>query len=217
MRRQSDLSDIYGVRSASREREESPETLRIRHSDGYHRYFRGYTELRRKQADGKVVLERYYTQPWILCAGHAGLRKLGYVLLAAVGWALFVWALCLPAASNGSRVVALPGLTSAVLLVLFTGALVSYCFRPRKMTLGIQALTSGRLRWSALAAGCAMALTAVGKCACGVRGGTETASLIGVVLAAMALLAVSRLEQRAIYTTAPNDTVLPEGESYEIW
>lgn len=217
MRRQSDLSDIYGVRSQTREREDTSLAGSVRHSDSYHRYFRGYTELRRKQADGRYVLERYYTQPWILCAGHAGRRKVGYVLLAAGGWALFVWALCLPAASNGSRIVALPGLTAAVLLVLFTGALVSYCFRPRRMTMGIQALTSGRLRWSALAAGCAMALTAMGKCICGVRSGMETASLAGVVLAAMAMLAVFRLEQRAMYTTVPNDTVLPDGEAYEIW
>lgn len=217
MRRQSDLCDIYGVRSQTRELEEASSADSVRHSDSYHRYFRGYTELRRKQADGKYVLERYYTQPWILCAGHTGRRKAGYVLLAAGGWALFVWALCLPATSNASWAVALPGLTAAVLLVLFSGALVSYCFRPRKMTIGIQTLTSGRLRWSALAACCAMALTAAGKCSCGVRGGTEAASLAGVVLAAMAMLAVFRLEQRAMYTTVPNDTVLPEGEAYEIW
>lgn len=217
MRRQRDLSDIYGVRSQTRDWEESPSADRIRHSDSYHRYFRGYTELRREREDGKRVLERYYTQPWILCAGHPGRRKLGYVLLAAGAWGLFIWALCLPAVSNASRVVALPGLLAAVLLVLFTGALGSYCFRPRKMTMGIHSLTSGRLRWSALAAGCVMVLTALGKCACGVRGGMEMASLAGVLLAAMALLAVFRLEQRATYTTVPNDTVLPEGEAYEIW
>ena len=54
-------SDIYGVKGKRPFRDESPETG-FRHSDHYHRYFRGYTEVRTEKPNGGYRLKRFYTR-----------------------------------------------------------------------------------------------------------------------------------------------------------
>lgn len=227
MKRQSDLNDIYGVRHPGADPlekgSEAPETG-FRHSDAYHRYFRGYTEIRRKKPNGGYSVERYYTRPWIVRAASAQtywLTRLGYAFLAALSWGLYVWTMCQDLGSNRAWFVAVPGLPAVILLVLLTAATVGYLFVPRKMTVWDHASSTGRLKRASLGTAACMLLVAAAKAVFVVRYGgdigAELMSMAVTLLSSASAAAIFLLERKAVYTTVPNDTVLPEGEAYEIW
>lgn len=224
--RKHDVTDIYGVRRERRFGDrlpDAPETG-FRHSDTYHRYFRGYTEIRRKNAKGRITVERYYTRPWIV----SGLTGAGYWLcrllyggLTVAAIILYIWSLCLDIPGTRSVAVAIPGLPSAILLFLLAVFTVSYIAAPRRMTLWDHASTSKRLKVMACIAAAGLALTGLALAGYGLwSGGYVGESLLGAaaLLAAAALaFALFLLERRMPYSEVPNDTKLPEGEAHEIW
>lgn len=227
MRRQSDLNDIYGVKQMKsnplEQDNEVPETG-FRHSDSYHKYFRGYTEIRRERSNGRYSVERYYTQPWIVSASSSRmywLTRLMYAALVCSSWILFVWALCMDLDSNRTWFVAVPGFPAVILLVLMSVVTLGYIFVRRKMTLWDHESSTKRLKTVSLLTGGCMVLTAAAKmislvlCGGNVRG--ELLSMAITLLAAASVAVICLLEREAVYTTIPNDTVLPEGEAYEIW
>lgn len=227
MRRQSDLDDIYGVKglkSNPLDRDNDVPETGFRHSDAYHRYFRGYTEIRVQRDNGRFAIERCYTQPWIVSteSDREYLRKRVLLLiLLAVSWGAYVWGLCLPLGSNRWWGTAVPGLAAAILLVLLSAVTVSCLFSRRKMTLWEHYATSKRLiLLSAVTGGC-MALAAAAKLAYlllyGGAAAPELLSCAAVLAAALAGAGMYLLERKTEYTTLPNDTVLPEGEAHEIW
>ncbi len=227
MRRQSDLTDIYGVKRIKtnplEKDHEVPETG-FRHSDSYHRYFRGYTEIRRAKPNGRYSIERYYTQPWITSAASTPvywLTRLIYASLIVLSWILYLWTMCADLGSNRSFLVAIPGLPSVILLLLLSAVTVSYICVHKKMTLWEYESSTGRLKRLSLLTGGFMGLTALMKGLFLLLYGGDIASellcLGQTLLAAGCPTAIYLIERGAVYTAVPNDTVLPEGEAYEIW
>lgn len=227
MRRQSDLNDIYGVKQIKtnplEKDHEVPETG-FRHSDSYHRYFRGYTEIRREKPNGRFKVERYYTQPWIVSTASAPaywLARLLYVTLVCLSWALYLWTMNMELGSNRAWFVVVPGFSAVILLVLLSAVTLLYVFARKKMTLWDFESSSKRLKRIALFTGGCMALTAGAKAVYAVlfreAVGGELVSAAIAALAAVSAATIYLLERGMVYTTVPNDTVLPEGEAHEIW
>ena len=227
MRRQSDLNDIYGVKQIKTnplDKDNDIPESGFRHSDAYHRHFRGYTEIRRPKPNGRYSVERYYTQPWIVNAASKQvywLTRLMYASLVCLSWFLYLWTMCADLDSNRSMLVAVPGLPAMILLFLLSAATVGYIFVPTRMTWWDHHSSTGRLKTLSLLTGGCMALVAVLKAVNLLRcGGNIRSELIsiGIVLAAAAsAFALFLLEREVVYTTVCNDTVLPEGEACEIW
>ena len=227
MRRQSDLNDIYGVKriqSNPLEKDnEVPETG-FRHSDSYHKFFRGYTEIRRERPNGRYAIARYYTQPWIVSAASGQvywLTRLMYASLVCLSWILYVRAMCMDLGSNRVWFAAIPGLPAVILLVLLSIVTLLYIFVRKKMTLWDHHSSTKRLKVVSLLTGGCMALTAAAKggylVVFGGNVGGELVSIALTLAAAACAAALFLLEREVVYTTIPNDTVLPEGEAHEIW
>lgn len=227
MRRQSDLDDIYGVKqikSNPLEKDNEAAETGFRHSDAYHRYFRGYTEIRTPKENGRFAIVRYYTQPWIVNTASDKdyvWKRILIFLLLAFSWITYLWGMCMPVGSNRWHIAAVPGLTAVILLVIFSAVTGIYLFIPRKMTLWQHESTSERLKRMACATGGCMGLAAAAKLAymlvrqC--DGVMEPVSLAVTAAAAVSLICIYFLERKNVYTTVPNETVLPEGEAHEIW
>lgn len=228
-RKKHDVTDIYGVKKQNdspfirKGEEEAPESGR-RHSDYYHKYFRGYTEVRQLNAKGRVVIERVYTQPWIvsgLSAASYWLLRLLYLVLTSVSAVLFVAALTQEVPGNYSWVVAVPGYVSIILMFLLAVSTLAYIFVERKMTLWGHTSSTKKLKRFALA-------TSIGQCV------TSAALVIyalitqiyiveslncalTIFLAAICSGTMFFVERKMPYTEIPNETKLPAGEAHEIW
>ena len=224
MRRQSELDDIYGVKrmkSNPLDRDDAPETG-FRHSDSYHRFFRGYTEIRVPKEMGRFQIQRFYTQPWIVSTESSkdyGLKRVWMLLLSVFAWGAYITGMCLPVGSNRWWVTAIPGFATVIALVILSAVVIHYLFAPRKMTLWGYESTSKRLKRLSAGTGGCMAGTLAAKLVYLLLYGEamEIRSCAQVLAAALAVAAIHRMERRTEYTTLPNDTVLPEGEAYEIW
>jgi len=228
-RKKHDITDIYGVKSMkespfTRKGEEEEIGSSRRHSDYYHKYFRGYTEIRKLNEKGRVRVERYYVRPWIVSAlspGKYWLLRLLYACLVLVSAVLFAVALLQRIPSNYSMVVALPGYASVLLLFLLLVSTAGYIFVPKKMTLWDHTSSTSRLKRFALAAGiCQMltALTTIGYLLYGRVFVSETLlSIFLMVVTAVCSAAIYFVERKVPYTEIPNETKLPAGEAHEIW
>lgn len=224
--RKHDITDIYRVRRQDRFRfrlPDAPETG-FRHSDYYHKYFRGYTEIRKKNAKGRVIVERYYTRPWIVSSlsnQNYWLCRLLYACLAVGSAALFIWATCWDIPATRSIFAALPGLPTLILLFLQAVITLFYIAAPRRMTLWDHASTSKRLQVIACVTAGGQALTALMLAAYGLfTGSTIRRSLLcaaAVLLCSAMSLCLFLLERKMPYSEIPNDTKLPKGEALEIW
>ena len=224
-----DITDIYGVRGrrssplTSRGDVEAPETG-FRHSGRSHKYFRGYTEIRRLAARGRVTVERCYTRPWIVSAlsgRQYWLVRLLYALLTAASAALFLAGLAQRIPGNSSWVVALPGYAGALLLFLLAAVTLRYIFTPRRMTLWDHAASTARLKRFALLTAAAQALTAAALAGFALATRQEVPRSLAcaglILLSAAFSAALFVLERRMPYTEIPNDTKCPPGEAHEIW
>lgn len=224
-----DVTDIYGVKKMKESpftrkgEEEAPETGR-RHSDYYHKYFRGYTEVRRLNAKGRVTIERYYTQPWIVNSFsnvRYWLLRLLYVVLTAVSSALFVLALIQKLPGNYTWVVALPGYISVIFLFLLVVAVLGYVFVERKMTLWGHHSSTKKLKRYALASGIAQLVTAAAMAGVALFTGLGIAQSLqwaaAILLSGICSGAMYFIERRIPYREIPNDTKVPNGEAHEIW
>lgn len=226
MRRQSDLNDIYGVKGIQNPLDkdgDAPETG-FRHSDAYHRFFRGYTEIRREKPNGRYRVERYYTQPWIINAASRQvywLNRVMYAFLVFLCWMLYIHAMTMDLGSNRAWFVAIAGMVALIMLILLTMVTAIYIFIRKKMTLWDHASSTRRLKVLSLITGSCLALTAAAKgfhlvhCGQSIQG--ELRSIAMMLLAAAGAATLYSLERQVVYTSVPNDTVLPEGEAHEIW
>ena len=229
-RKKHDITDIYGVKSmkespfARKGEEEELGSSRRRHSDYYHKYFRGYTEIRRLNEKGRVRVERYYVRPWIvsgLSVGRYWLVRLLYVCLAVVSAGLFGIGLLRRIPSNYSMFVALPGYASVVLLFLLLVSMIGYIFAPKKMTLWDHHSSSVRLKRFAFCTAIGQTLTALATVIyliCNYVFAVETLqSVFLMVVSVICALAIYLIERKVPYTEVPNETKLPAGEAHEIW
>lgn len=227
MRRQSDLDDIYGVKrikSNPLEKDNDVPETGFRHSDSYHKYFRGYTEIRREKPNGRYSVERYYTQPWIVSSASPRaywLTRLMYAALLCLSWILYIRTMCMDLDSNRAWLVVIPGFPVMILLLLLSIAVLNYIFVRKKMTLWDHESSTKRLKTFSLLTGGCMVLTAVTKVIYILAfGGNVRGELLSIGMALLAAACAGMLcllERKVVYTTIPNDTVLPEGEAHEIW
>ena len=224
-----DVTDIYGVKDkkaspfSTKDHPDTPESG-VLHSSYYHKYFRGYTEVRRLNAKGGVVSERVYTRPWIvsgLSTAQYWLVRLLYALLVAASAALFITALCRKIPGNASLAVALPGALSVMMLILLAAATVMYLVVERKMTLWGYSSSTRRIKRFSLITAILQAVTALALALFALVTGEEVPRSLGcaglVLLSACCSGALFFLERRMPYREIPNDTKLPEGEAHEIW
>lgn len=224
--RKHDITDIYGVRGRKRFADRAPDAPEsgFRHSDAYHKHFRGYTEIRRVDENGRIAAERYYTRPWIvsgLTSRNYWLSRLLYACLALGAGALYIWALCQDIPATRSMIVAVPGLPAVILLFLQAVVTVSYIAAPRRMTLWDYASTSGRLRKVSAITACVQALAAFALAGCGLFDGNQVKKSLlcagAVLISAVLSGGISMMERKMPYSEVRNDTKLPKGEAYEIW
>ena len=224
-----DVTDIYGVKGkkaspfSTKDNPDTPESG-LRHSSYYHKYFRGYTEVRKLDAKGHVKAERCYTRPWIvsgLSRRNYWLVRLLYALLVAASAALFITALCQEIPGNASLTVVLPGALSVMMLILLAAATLMYLFVERKMTLWDYSSSTKRIKRFSLITAILQAVTALTLALFALVTGEEVPRSLGcaglVLLGACCSGALFFLERKMPYQEIPNDTKPPEGEAHEIW
>ncbi len=225
-----DVTDIYGVKSKNdspftrRDEIEAPESGR-RHSDYYHKYFRGYTEIRRLNEKGRITIERFYTRPWIVSglttAQYWLVRALFFVLTAAAA-VLFLIGLGSNVIANYSWQVAVPGYITIILLFLLVVSTLAYIFVERKMTLWGHTSSTTKLRrfslLSAIGQGVTAVVQAVMALVIGIDVGKTLLCALAIAVGALCALAIYLIEGKMPYKEIPNETKLPTvGEAHEIW
>ena len=219
-----DITDIYGVRGGRKE------TLRLPDSPAkktfnrhYHKFFRGYTEVRNKNEKGRIVIERYYTKPWkvsALSTRNYWLLRALYVLLTVVSIVLYFTAMTRNIPGNRHWMVAIPGLPTVTILFLLAVMVVQYVTVPRKMTLWDHESSTKHIRRAALAAAIIQGVTALVLAGFALVtrqevGKTLLCALL-VLVAAGCSATIFFMERKVPYTEISNDTKLPSGETHEI-
>lgn len=223
-RKKHDITDIYGVKSEKQEGRRLPDSPSKRsYSRHYHNYFRGYTEIRRMNAKGRMVIERYYTKPWIvsgLSTRNYWLLRALYALLTTVSIILFFTAMRQNISANHHWIVALPGMPTVTILFLQAIFVVSYITVSRKMTLWDHASSTKRLKIVSVVSAVTQGLTALALVGYALVTQQETSRTLLCALAAFIAAACSAaqffVERKVPYTEIPNDTKLPAGEAHEI-
>lgn len=196
----------------------------FRHRNYYHKYFQGYTEVRRVNAKGRVVSERYYTAPWqkhCLTDRQWVLTKAAYVLGTLISTVLFLWALIQRVPSNSAAIVAAPGFLSGLLMVLLWMAVFTYVSAPRKMTLWEYRSGKSKVeRFTRLAAaGIIVTLVAKVVFICvwmGFSWEGEIAGLLLLAVSAVPLVVIFLVERKMNYEELENTTRVTEEERYDI-
>ena len=196
----------------------------FRHRNYYHKHFMGYTEVRRVNAKGRIVLERHYTAPWQwhnLTDGQWVLTKLGYVLGAILTTVLFLWALAQRIPSNSAALVAVPGFLSALFLLLLWMAVFAYVSAPRKMTLW--EYRSGKrkieLFTRLFAAGAVATVIAKIVFICvwmDFSWAGEVVGMVALFISAVPPVLIFMVERKMKYEELKNTTLITEEERYDI-
>lgn len=193
----------------------------FRHKTYYHKYFHGYTEIRKTTKSGRISIERHYTDPWHrhkLPTWQWVLVKLAYLLGMLVSTGLFLWAVVQKVPTNGTKLVALPGFLAGFLLVLNWAGICAYVTAPRKMTWwefrsGKTKITRFSL-WAAIAIGLTVIVKLVLCALLGFSG--EIPSLAALVASAVPLVLMFLAESKMPYEDVENETVVTDEERYEI-
>lgn len=187
---------------------------RMRHSAGYHSYFRGYTEVRVEKPGGGYRIKRYYTAPWYvheMTDRRWVAMKLGYAALFAAAVLCFVLGLRGTVTGN-TLFAAIPAGAALILSLLSFAVLAELLVSKRKMTLGTAEATDKPLiRWTRLAA-LAMWLAALGQLAALIvylKGQfflNELPGMLLVLLAGGLMFMIGVLQRRVSYGTVENHT-----------
>lgn len=196
----------------------------FRHRNYYHKHFMGYTEIRRVNERGRIVIERCYTAPWQhhnISDKRWVLTKLAYVLGALITSALYLWALVQRVPSNSAALVAAPGFLSGLLMVLLWMAVFAYVSAPRKMTLWEYRSGKGKIeRYTRLAAA-AILLTVIAKIVficvwMDFHWEGEILPTVVLAIAALPLIGVYIAEHKMDYDEIRNENSVTEEERYDI-
>lgn len=196
----------------------------FRHRSYYHKHFMGYTEIRRVNQKGHIVIERCYTAPWQhhrLTNGRWVLTKAAYVLGTVLSTVLYLWALILRVPSNSAALVAAPGFLSGLLLVLLWMAVFTYVSAPRKMTLWEYRSGKGKVELFTRLFAAGVLLTAVAKAVficvwMDFQWEGELPGLVMLILAAAPPILIFLTERKMGYEELPNSMVVTEEERYDI-
>lgn len=196
----------------------------FRHRTYYHKYFQGYTEVRRVNAKGRVVVDRYYTAPWqrhCLTNKQWVLTKAAYVLGVLISTILLLWALVQRVPSNSSAIVAVPGFLSGLLILLLWMAVFTYITAPRNMTLWEYRSGKGKIElFTRLAAAAIIAIIAAKVIFICVwmdfswKG--EIVGLLALAVSAAPPILMFLTERKMDYEELMNTTVVTDEERYDI-
>ena len=219
------LDDIYGVKS------ERPSLLKMptgkvsewAGNSRYHEHFRGYTEFRTVDKNGRTHIERYYTSPWTVIdlpdSRYRAVRT-GIAVLALLSAALYIFAMIQDIPGNRHWAVAIPGFAAIIFLILLFARVFFFCTTPRKMTLSDREASGSKLQKAALMASvielvAGIALIVFGLVTQEAVGQTLLAGFLDI-LAAACSAAIWFIGKKLPYKEIPNETSVPEGESYNI-
>lgn len=197
----------------------------FRHNTYYHKYFHGYTEIRRISKSGRMTIERRYTAPWHvhqLTTKQWILVKAAYVLGALLSSALFLWALMQRVPTNSTGIVAAPGLLSGLLMLLLWAGVCAYVTAPRRMTWWQHRSGKTKIQRFTLLTAIGIGLTALAKMVCicvflGFSWEGEVFPLLALLLSAVPLVLIYLAEQKMPYEEQENENAVAEEERYQIW
>ncbi|MCD8337482.1 MAG: hypothetical protein LUD18_09450 [Lachnospiraceae bacterium] len=220
-------NDIYGVNSNWKLEQKMGKTTGddIRRSTYYHKYFRGYTEIRTEKANGGYKVERFYTEPWLVQDVTPTMYvwyRMMYILLTVAVCAVYFRLMCMDDfVGTYSLLVAVPEFASVIGLMLLAAATINYVFMRKRMTLYDHRSSSENLKKAAVVSAACLAATAL---MIAINSFFRADSVLnelklsgGVLLSAAAPLAIYLIERGMPYREEENCTVLPAGEAHEIW
>lgn len=196
----------------------------FRHSTYYHKNFQGYTEVRRVNERGRIVIERRYTAPWQrhqLTDRQWILTKVAYVLGVLLSTVLFLWALVQRVPSNSAAIAAAPGFLSGLLMLLMWMAVFTYVTAPRKMTLWEHRSGKSKVERFTRLAAAAIILTIVAKvifiCVwMDFSWDGEILGLLALAVSVVPLVLIFLAERKMNYEELENTTLVTEEERYEV-
>lgn len=219
-------NDIYGVKNNWKIEQRLGETADsgFHHNDHYHKYFRGYTEIRTETPNGRYCIQRFYTEDWYVQDVSDGRwigHKLGYLLLSLYAAGSYLWFMSRPDHSgNVSRIVAIPGFIAIIFLILLLASVIGYVFAKRRMTWWEKYASSERIKRYGGFSAFLLLLTAIlifGNIFFGVENAAAEIGLgIGVLSSAITLFVLWYLEAHMPYRREKNDVELPPGEAHRI-
>ncbi|MGN0977788.1 MAG: hypothetical protein ACI4PH_07010 [Faecousia sp.] len=196
----------------------------FRHSTYYHKYFWGYTEIRKVSKSGRAYSERVYTAPWQLqqlTTRQWVLVKAGYVLGAVLSTVLFLWAMVRRVPTNSFKPVAVPGFLSGLLMVLLWMSVCTYVTAPRKMTLWQAYSGKSKIRRFTLLAAAGILATVLTKAVCicclpETSWKAEAPGLLALFFSAVPPVLIYLTERKMPYTEEENANTVVDDERYEI-
>lgn len=196
----------------------------FRHRNYYHKHFMGYTEIRRVNEKGRVVIERRYTAPLhrhALTDRQWAATKGAYVLGTLLTTALFLGALVQRIPSNSAPLAAAPGFLSGLLLVLLWMAVFTYVSAPRSMTLWEYRSGKSKVELFTRLAAAGILLTAAAKAVficvwMDFAWREEAASFVALLLAAVPPILIFLHERKMPYEQLENPNAVEDEERYEI-
>lgn len=196
----------------------------FRHSTYYHKYFLGYTEIRKVSKHGRAYSERVYTAPWQvhqLTTVQWVLVKAGYVLGALLSTVLFLWALVQRVPTNSAKLVAAPGFLSGLLMLLLWMSVCTYVTAPRKMTLWQHYSGKSKIRRFTMLTAIGILATVLAKVACicfsaAFSWNGEVPGLLALLLSAVPPVLMYLAERKMPYIQEENGNIVTDEERYEI-
>lgn len=196
----------------------------FRHSTYYHKYFWGYTEIRKVSKYGRAYSERIYTAPWQvhgLTTKQWVLVKAGYVLGALLSTALFLWAMVQRVPTNTLKPVAVPGFLAGLLMVLLWMSVCTYVTAPRKMTLWQSYSGKSKIRRFTLLFALGILAIAVTKAVCigynpDLSWQGEVSGLLALLVSAVPPVLMYLAERKMPYTEEANIADVTDDERYDI-
>ena len=197
----------------------------FRHSNYYHKYFQGYTEIRTVKPNGTIGIERRYTAPWLqhqLDTRQWVLTKAAYVLGVLISTILFLLALVQRVPTNTAAIVAAPGMLTVIPVLLMWMYVCAYVTAPRKMTRWQYQSGKKKIELYTRMTTAGILLTAVMKVVylCGwvsSSWGAEIPGLLVLVASAIPLVLIYLKERKMQYQEIENKTLVTEEERYQIW
>lgn len=193
----------------------------LRHSNAYHRFFEGYCEGYAEKAEGgrrKIVrtyVGSYYKRD---CSDRAWLgMKISYVVIYLSAALLYLYALVQPVAGNSVWYAALPGLLSAIPMLLLASKILACIVSHRVMVAYDYKQVFCRIFPYCAVAAAFLSLTAMMALLCMIlnpqaRGIGDFLPILGCLSAAALVFVIGRTELNAQYIRIENSNVPREND-----
>ncbi len=191
------------------------------HSTHYHRYFEDFMEIQKTDEKGKQHIERVYVGQYYSHEDQKKwkLLKCAYAVLYLIALASFFWANSLYIMSANYKLIELPVFIGTVMLLFYGCVLISFISRGKEMT--IWEYKSGPRRVVSISKWCVIVLLV--KILASlifmviVRGWElkgELMNIAGVLVSALAIGAINRIESKQHYNARTSEAAMPRGGHY---